>query len=133
MGAGSKALLLGLALLFARCGGEPGVRFASSALAAETDRLVLYYFEAEARCAALTTSSDRSAALHGPFASERLAEAARREGYTFEPVELPSGTYVTVVDALDAAGALIGVGCAEAQQVLERRESFTDVVIYAVP
>lgn len=121
-----------LALLLAGCGTEPAVRFVSSALAAETDRLALYYFEAEARCVALTTSSDRSAALHGPFASEPLDDDERREGFRFEALELPTGTYVVVVDALNVAGTRIGAGCAEAQQILERRASFTDIVIHAV-
>lgn len=131
MGPSSRTItLLSLTLLGVGCGEAPAVRFATSALAEETARLALYYFEAEARCTLLWASSDRSQALHGPFPSEPLDAEDRREGFSFDPLDLPTGTYVVVVDALSSEDTLIGSGCAEAQAVLERRRSFTEVVIY---
>jgi hypothetical protein len=121
-----------LALFFVACGQDAPVRFASEALGASTHRLALYYFEPEKRCSELWASSDRSQALHGPFASEPLDDDERENGFTFPMLELPSGTYVIVVDALSASDILVGSGCAESQQVLERRLSFTEIVIHPV-
>lgn len=134
------ALLLGSAWLVA-CGGAEerasglSVRFADRGILAESAGVAFYFFTDTAttgQCSAVRAQFPRPRSVLGPFRAELSAEA-QQNGLTFSLDTVPVGTYVVLADALDAAGLIVGTGCAEGQRVYNRQRSGISIVISRNP
>jgi hypothetical protein len=108
------------------------IGFARRALLEGSDRLALYFYDGGTSCTAVRAVSPRAPSLHGPYAV-RLDDDARSRGVRFALSDIRVGTYVVLLDALDPAGALTGVGCAEGQRVIEGQLSRIRLTVDAPP
>ncbi len=132
---------LGGLLGFAACGGSEqqssglSVRFADRGILAESAGVAFYFFTDTAttgQCNAVRAQFPRPRSVLGPFRAE-LSTEAQQNGLTFSLDTVPVGTYVVLADALDAAGLILGTGCAEGQRVYDRERSGISIVISRNP
>ena len=104
------------------CGDETGIGFRvsyeSTALAAETDVLVLFFFESHVDCTLARDPATRPRPTYGPFTTT-LDDEARQHGTRMRRDDVPVGTYTILIEAQDAQGAVLGDGCTPDQTVRE--------------
>ena len=134
-------LLLAGFLGLGACGGREqqasglSVAFADRGILAESAGVAFYFFTDTAttgQCTAVRATFPRPRSVLGPFRAELSAEA-QQDGLTFALDTVPVGTYVVLADALDAAGLIVGTGCAEGQRVYNRQRSGISIVISRNP
>lgn len=127
------------ALVALACGGEPvaesavSLRFADADALARTSSLSIQFFRSDNtgdQCTRLRATRPRPRADLGPY-RQALDDIARREGSSLRRDDVPVGNWVILVDATDADGNLVGVGCAQGQQVLDRQRTSIAIVIDA--
>lgn len=104
------------------------LQFASSALLAESDRVALYFFDGTQTCEAVTATPNRVGSEIGPFEAT-LDDDGRSQGVALQIDPIPVGTYLILVDALDAAGMLVGTGCVASQTIESGSTTVIEVVI----
>lgn len=114
----------------ARTAGDRGmeIRFARSALLAQAATLVIYYYPGASTCPALEATSPRPSPLVGPYQAT-LDDDQRQHGLTFNQQDVPVGTYVILIDAVDAGGQVVGTGCTPGVSVQDRRPTPVTVTI----
>ena len=129
-------VVLGLLAGFIACGGPEApalsVSFSRAALEQQTASVAISFFAGDETCGSIRGARPRPDALLGPFEASFEGTAAG-EPKTFTRTDIPAGTYVVLVDALDAAGARIGAGCAQGQRIHDRQVSRIRVVLEPLP
>jgi hypothetical protein len=129
-GSAAHAVLIA-AIGLAGCGSSGSgieIGFATRALSQDTSQVVLYIYDSTITCTEIRQTMPRPPAVLGPFAQD-LKPVDRMNGVTLRQDNIPVGTYVIFVDALDGNGKNVGSGCAEGQEVLDRRLSKVQITI----
>jgi hypothetical protein len=96
------------------------VAFARAALLEQSAALNIYFFDPALTCQDASAQEPRPPAISGPF-QELLNDNARKNGVTLTVPNIPVGTYLVMVDAVDGSGRVIGTGCAASQKILSRK------------
>jgi hypothetical protein len=113
------------------CGASGGgieIGFASKALLQDSTQVVLYIYDSTITCTEVRQTTPRPPAVLGPFV-QNLKPTEQMTGVTLRQDNIPVGTYVFFVDALDGNGKNVGSGCAEGQAVLDRTLSRVQITI----
>ncbi len=120
-----RSAYLAAFVVLAGCGDEPPpmeLRFSNQALLEDASLLAIYFYESNRTCAEVRAQVPRPQSLLGPYQAN-LDDQGRQEGVVFRLDEVPVGTYLVFVDALDANGAQVGVGCSPGQQIFEKQRT----------
>ncbi|MFO0728580.1 MAG: hypothetical protein U1E65_32690 [Myxococcota bacterium] len=135
------SLALGLALWTgcgagaASTGSGLSVRFEEATILDAASSVALYFYADDGtagQCNAVRAVVPRGRSLLGPYRAD-LNDNTKKNGLSFALDDIPVGRYVALADALDAAGTILGTGCAEGQQVFNRQRSAINIVISKNP
>jgi hypothetical protein len=104
------------------------ISFSRQELLQEATLLQIYFFDPSMSCDDVKSMSMHPPSLAGPY-QELLDVAGRERGVTFNILNIPAGTYLVFVDAVDALNQSVGSGCAPMQRVSSRQVSSIKITI----